>query len=261
MNTLNNFEILSYLGEGTFGVVKLGQDKKTKEKVAVKIIEKNKISDIKEEIQLIREIEILKKFHHINIIRVKGILNVSKIFFLITEYCEKGELFNLIKENFCLEENEAAFYFFQLINGLEYIHKNGIVHRDLKPENLLITKNNILKLIDFGLSNYYDKNKLLSTPCGSPCYASPEVISGKNYDGTSVDIWNTGIILYVMRSGHLPFDDNIRADLYKKIVKCEMKFPEIFGEDVIDLLKKILVNNPKERIPNPQSPLRLLIYS
>jgi len=248
MSALNNFEILSFLGQGTFGVVKLGQDKKTKEKVAIKIIEKNKILDKEEEMRLIREIEILKKFHHINIIRVKGILNDSKNIYIITEYCEKGELFNLIREKFFLDDKEAAYYFYQLINGLESIHKHGIVHRDLKPENLLITKNNILKIIDFGLSNYYDKNKLLSTPCGSPCYASPEVISGKNYDGTLVDIWNTGIILYVMLCGHLPFNDDIRADLYKKIVKCEMKFPEIFGEDVIDLLKKILVNNPKERI-------------
>ena len=164
------------------------------------------------------------------------------------EYCEKGELFNRIIEEICLEDNEAAYYFYQLINGLEYMHKIGIVHRDLKPENLLINKNNILKIIDFGLSNYYDKNKLLSTPCGSPCYAAPEIISCQKYDGILVDIWNTGIVLYVMLCGSLPFNEKDRAELYKHKLKCQINFPEHLEKDALDLLKKILLNDPNKRI-------------
>ena len=201
-----------------------------------------------QEIQIKREIEILKKFHHINIIRVKDILEDSKNIYIIMEYCEKGELFNRIIEEICLEDNEAAYYFYQLINGLEYMHKIGIVHRDLKPENLLINKNNILKIIDFGLSNYYDKNKLLSTPCGSPYYAAPEIISCQKYDGILVDIWNTGIILYAMLCGSLPFNEKDRAELYKHKLKCQINFPEHLEKDALDLLKKILVNDPNRRI-------------
>ena len=116
------------------------------------------------------------------------------------EYCERGELFQRIVQKRKLNENESAYYYYQLINGLEYIHLKKIAHRDLKPENLLINENNILKIIDFGLSNFM-KNKFLTTPCGSPCYASPEMVEGKNYDGYKIDIWSTGIILFAMLCG------------------------------------------------------------
>ena len=248
MNVLQNFEILSFLGEGAFGVVKLGKDKRTKEKVAIKILEKKKILSKEDEIRVKREIEILKKSNHINVIRAKKILKDSENIYIIMEYCEKGELFEHIVDEICLNGKESAYYFYQLINGLESLHKNGIVHRDLKPENLLINKSNILKIIDFGLSNYYDSHKLLSTPCGSPCYASPEMLERKNYDGISVDIWTTGIILYAMLCGCLPFGNENHDILYKKILECQITFPPNLGEDAIDLIKKILVINPKERI-------------
>ena len=248
MDVLQNFEILSFLGQGTFSVVKLGQDKKTKEKVAIKILEKKKILNKEDEIRIKREIEILRNSHHINVIRARKILEDSENIYIIMEYCEKGDLFEHIIDEVCLDEKEAAYYFYQLINGLESLHKNGIVHRDLKPENLLINKNNILKIIDFGLSNYYENNKFLSTPCGSPCYAAPEMLCGKNYDGISVDIWTTGIILYALLCGCLPFDNEDRNILYEKIMKGKITYPENLEEDALDLLKKILVINPKERI-------------
>ena len=208
MNILNNYEILSFLGEGSFGSVKLGIDKSTNEKVAIKILEKKKFIEKKEEYLAKREIDILKNINHLNVIKTKKIFDDSENIYIIMEYCEKGELYDHIIEEICLNEKEAAYYFYQLINGLEYIHKNGIVHRDLKSENLLINKNNILKIIDFGLSNYYDSQKLLSTLCGSLSYAAPEMIKGKEYDGIMADIWSTGIILYAMLCGCLPFDDD-----------------------------------------------------
>ena len=246
MNTLKNFEFLSFIGEGAFGVVKLAQDKETKEKVAIKILEKKKILNKEDQIRVKREIEILKKTNHLNVIKAKKIFNDSENIYIIMEYCEKGELFEHIVDEVCLEGKEAAYYFYQLINGLESLHKNGIVHRDLKPENLLINKNNILKIIDFGLSNY--NNKLLSTLCGSPCYASPEMLYGKKYDGILVDIWSTGIVLYAMLCGSVPFDNEDHDKLYKKIMKGKIAYPENLEKDSIDLLKKILVVNPRGRI-------------
>ena len=248
MNVLNNYEILSILGEGTFGIVKLAQDKKTKEKVAIKILEKKKIKTEEDKRRVQTEIEILQKMSHINVIKAKKILKDSENIYIMMEYCEKGELFHYIEKEICLSNDEAACYFYQLINGLEYIHQKGIVHRDLKLENLLLSKTNLLKIIDFGLSSYYDSNKLLSTPCGSLCYASPELLSGQKYDGILIDIWSVGVILYAMLCGYLPFDDENHGMLYKRIINTELDIPEHLEEDSVDMLRKILVNEPKKRI-------------
>ena len=164
------------------------------------------------------------------------------------EYCENGELFHYIVERQRLSEEESSFFFYQLINGLQYIHSENIVHRDLKPENLLLGKNNILKIIDFGLSNFSEPENYLETPCGSPCYASPEMVSGKKYDGHIIDIWSTGIILFAMLCGYLPFEDQDNDILFKKILKCKIKYPEYLSEISIDLMKKILVREPDKRI-------------
>lgn len=164
------------------------------------------------------------------------------------EYCGGGELFNYIVKNRRLSEDECSFFFYQIINGLESIHKYNIAHRDLKPENILITDSKVVKLIDFGLSNNYKEGKFLSTPCGSPCYASPEMVSGKSYDGFLIDVWSTGIVLYAMICGFLPFEDNNNDKLFEKILECRVHFPNFVPSNVKDMIKKMLVSNPDKRI-------------
>ena len=173
-------------------------------------------------------------------------------------------------------------FFYQLINALEYIHSLGIAHRDLKPENLLLVENKIIKIIDFGLSNYFNGEKNLETPCGSPSYASPEIIKGEAYNGFYIDIWASGIILFAMLCGYLPFDDddeeneddenevntsdNIkRSDrtsrvsneseksednevLFQRILEGKLEFPSYLSPEAVDLMKKILVVDPTKRI-------------
>ena len=246
---IGNYLIKKTLGEGTFGKVKLGIYIPTREKVGIKILEKKKIKEKDDEIRVKREFEMLIKFNHINVILVTEIFESYDSYFTVMEYCEGGELFNYIVKKRRLSEEESSFFYYQIINGLEYIHSLNICHRDLKPENLLLTKDHILKIIDFGLSNYfYDKNDLLSTPCGSPCYASPEMVSGKKYNGFKVDIWSTGIILYAMLCGFLPFEDKNNEILFKKIRSCKLEFPHYISLISKDLIKKILVTNPDKRI-------------
>ena len=249
--TIGNYLIKRTLGQGTFGKVKLGIYLPNKEKVAVKILEKERIIEKDDEIRVRREFDMLAKFNHPNVILVAEIFESSNSFYSVMEYCEGGELFNYIVKNQRLNEDESAFFYYQLINGLEYVHSLGIVHRDLKPENLLLTNEHILKIIDFGLSNYFTSEpnqELLITPCGSPCYASPEMVAGKKYNGFKIDVWATGIILYAMLCGYLPFEDKNNDILFKKILECKVKYPKYVGEKAKDLIKKILVKEPDERI-------------
>jgi serine/threonine protein kinase len=166
------------------------------------------------------------------------------------EYAGGGELFHYIVKKKRLSDNDVNFFFFQIINGLEYIHKNNIVHRDMKPENLLLTDENskILKIIDFGLSNEFLEGRKLSTPCGSPCYAAPEMVLGKRYSGFKTDVWSVGIILFAMACGYLPFEDKSNDVLFKKIIECKLEFPHYISFIHKDLIKKILISNPADRI-------------
>ena len=251
---IGDYLIKKALGKGTFGKVKLGIYLPRNKKVAIKIIEKDRIKEEDDIVRLKREFEMLSQFNHPNVITVSEIFESNDEYFTVMEYCEGGELFNYIVANKYLTEEKSAFFYYQLINGLEYIHSLGIVHRDLKPENLLLTKDHILKIIDFGLSNYFKKDQieLLETPCGSPCYASPEMLSGVNYDGFKIDIWATGIILFAMLCGFLPFDDKDNNILFQKILDCKIKFPNSLSQIAKDLLEKILVIDPKKRINIPE---------
>jgi len=251
---IGNYLVKKTLGQGTFGKVKLGIYLPTQEKVAIKILEKDRIVEKDDEIRVKREFDMLASFNHPNVILVAEIFEGTSSFYSVMEYCAGGELFNYIVKNKRLSEEESAFFYYQLICGLEYIHSLGIVHRDLKPENLLLTKDHVLKIIDFGLSNYFKEGQedLLATPCGSPCYASPEMVSGNKYNGFKIDIWSTGIILYAMLCGYLPFEDKDNDILFEKILECKLEFPKYVSETSKDLIEKILVTDPNKRIDIPQ---------
>jgi len=246
----SEYEIKDIIGIGTFGEVKLGINKKTNENVAIKIIDKEKMINFNNIKRIKREFNIIKSLNHLNIIKTYLIDEDKKKFYMVMEYCEKGELFNYILKNKRLKENEAAFFFYQIINGVEYMHNKNIVHRDIKPENLLLNKNNIIKIIDFGLSNYCNNNHLLSTLCGSPSYSSPELINGKKYNGFSADIWSIGISLYAMIYGYLPFRDKNKNNLFKLISECNIEYPDYSCVSLVakDLLKKILIKDPSKRL-------------
>ena len=245
---IDNYIFQNDIGEGNFGKVKLSIFKKTGEKFAVKIMNKKRIELIMKN-KIFRENKIITKFHHLNVISVFEIIEDLSNYYIIMEYCEKGELFEYILSHQKLKEDECSLFFYQIINGVGHIHSMGIAHRDLKPENILLTDKNILKIIDFGLSHEFnEKSELLNTKCGSPSYASPEIILGKEYDGFKSDIWSCGIILYAMATGYLPFEGENNKILFKEILECNPDFPIYLSEDIHNLISCILTKNPDERI-------------
>ena len=235
------------IGSGTFAKVKLCKHTPTDNTYAMKIFVKSQISEM-DFIFIERELHFLKELKHDNIINLIDTIDRDDKYFIITEYCESGELFNMIVDNGRLSCDTAASFYYQLISGLEYIHNRNVVHRDIKPENLLIKHNKYLKIIDFGLSNYIPEDGLLETPCGSLSYASPEMISGNLYNGVKHDIWSTGVVLYVMLCGCMPFGEDDNELLFQKITNCEVEYPEFLEEDAKMLMKKILVKNYDERL-------------
>ena len=237
------------LGEGAFAKVKLATHNIIKEKIAIKIIDKFKLLKDETDIQRIkREISILKKIRHNNIIQLYEIMESKHNLYIVMEYCEGKELFDYIVKHKRLNEKDACILFQQLISGVDYLHKQGIIHRDLKPENILLDANNNLKLSDFGLSTFDTHNHLLKTPCGTPTYAPPEMLRGDEYNGECSDIWSCGVILYAMLCGALPYVESKEEVILHKIIHKEFTLPSFLSRQAVDLINKMLTNEPKDRI-------------
>ena len=246
-----NYILGDTIGEGAFAKVKVAKHIYTGEKVAIKILNKEKIyknedySDIE---KIKKEIKILQRLKHKNIIQLYEIMETNKSLYIVMEYCEGKELFDYIVQKKNLTEREACRYFQQIINGVEYLHLSNITHRDLKPENLLLDNKKRIIISDFGLSilskNYQN---LLSTPCGTPSYAPPEMLTGKKYNGICSDIWSCGIILYTMLVGNLPCSESKEELVYQNIITHNFFYPENLSDDAIDLIEHLLKINPEER--------------
>lgn len=184
---------------------------------------------------------------HPNIIQLYELIESRKYLFLVMEYCPNGELFDYIVRKERLQVDEACRFYQQLVSGVQYLHSLGIVHRDLKPENMLLDEQYNIKIVDFGLSNTYNAGDRLRTACGSPCYAAPEMVLGKLYDPLAIDLWSSGVILYAMLTGYLPFEDNNNSVLYKKIINLDYKVPSFVEPCARTLITKLIIG-PEKRL-------------
>uniref|UniRef100_K1Q1C5 non-specific serine/threonine protein kinase n=1 Tax=Magallana gigas TaxID=29159 RepID=K1Q1C5_MAGGI len=235
------------LGIGTFGKVKIATHQLTNHKVAVKILNRQKIKSLDVVSKIKREIQNLKLFRHPHIIKLYQVISTPTDIFMVMEYVSGGELFDYIVKHGKLKEPEARRFFQQIISGVDYCHRHMVVHRDLKPENLLLDSSLNVKIADFGLSNMMHDGEFLRTSCGSPNYAAPEVISGKLYAGPEVDIWSCGVILYALLCGTLPFDDEHVPTLFRKIKSGIFAVPDYLNKEVVSLLCLMLQVDPLKR--------------
>ena len=215
--------------------------------MAIKIIEKNKMKKEEDKVRVEREIEILMDLDHSSIVRLYEVQEIDGKIFLVMEFVTGGELFDYIVTHERVKEKEAKQFFAEILDGVSYCHSRGVVHRDLKPENLLLTAERKIKIADFGLSNKFDAQPL-HTACGSPAYAAPEVISGKDYVAEPVDVWSLGVILFALLCGYLPFQGKNLSVMYDKIKTANFKCPDSMSSDAKDLVKKMLTVNVDKRI-------------
>ena len=222
----------------------------TGEKVAIKVLNKIKLNsqpELKKKAE--KEMSISKKMFHKNIIKLFEIMETAQRLYLVTEFCEGGDLYNYISTRGHLSERQSCKFFHEIIEALSYLHSQQITHRDIKPENFLLDTSGkaiSLKLIDFGICNNY-KGNLLETSCGTSAFAAPEMYIGGKYNPLLCDVWSSGVVLYAMLFGYLPFGDENEINNIKNIVSGNYEIPEEASDDLRDLLTHIIEVEPDKR--------------
>lgn len=253
---MERYEVIRDIGAGNFAVAKLVKDKRTKEFLAVKFIERGRKID--EHVQ--REIMNHSSLKHPNIIRFKEVLLTPTHLAIVMEYASGGELFNRICNAGRCREDEARFFFQQLISGVSYCHSMEICHRDLKLENTLLDGSAAprVKICDFGYSKSSVLHSQPKSAVGTPAYIAPEVLTKREYDGKIADVWSCGVTLYVMLVGAYPFEDPADPKNFKKaiirILSAQYSIPDNvpISQECRHLISRIFVANPEKRITIPE---------
>ncbi|XP_034542041.1 NUAK family SNF1-like kinase 2 [Notolabrus celidotus] len=244
-NLKHRYEFLETLGKGTYGKVKKAKERSGR-LVAIKSIRKEKIRDEQDLVHIRREIEIMSTLCHPHIITIYEVFENKDKIVIVMEYASRGDLYDYICDKRNISEREARHFFRQIVSAVHYCHQNGIVHRDLKLENILLDGNGNVKIADFGLSNLYHGDEYLQTFCGSPLYASPEIVNGRPYRGPEVDTWSLGVLLYTMVHGTMPFDGHNHKALVQQISTGNYRKPN-HPSDACGLIRWMLMVNPERR--------------
>ncbi|KAH3901932.1 serine/threonine protein kinase KIN2 SCDLUD_001717 [Saccharomycodes ludwigii] len=271
--SLGDWDFVENIGSGSMGKVKVARHRYTNEVCAIKIVtraaktflykqeklpppvtkeekqefEKKLQKEISRDKRTIREASLGQILYHPHICRLFEMCTMTTHFYMLFEYVKGGQLLDYIIQHGSLKEKHARKFARGIASALEYLHMNNIVHRDLKIENIMISQSGEIKLIDFGLSNFYNKKEKLHTFCGSLYFAAPELLMAHPYTGPEVDVWSFGVVLYVLVCGKVPFDDENANVLHQKIKEGKVEYPNHLSIEVIALLSKMLVVDPSRR--------------
>lgn len=245
------WQIIRTIGRGSSGKVRLAVHQVTDTLAAVKCLNLSKLGHGGN-----REVAILKMLNHSSVLRTYDVVQDSEkqYLYIIMEYAV-SDLFQYLSEAGRMKVRDAMQLFWQILQGVSHFHQLNIVHRDLKLENILLSENFQVKIGDFGMarivkqeSHSDDSNVMLKTCCGSPHYASPEIVSGKPYDGKKSDVWSLGVILYALLTAQMPFHGELVGDVIKMIKSGNFEVPHFVPNNVVELIRRMLTINPLERI-------------
>ena len=248
---LSDFNLLKELGAGSFGRVLLVQHKITQAKYAIKAIDKRNQANYEERRYFRREIEIMYRVHHPNVVKLFGHFEDNTYCYFIMEYIPGGNIYSLVPKNNIRQINtqQIASIMKDVISAVYFLHHMHpkIVHRDIKPENVLLDQGMVAKLTDFGWSNYMQGDMKRTTVCGTPVYLAPEIINNQGHD-EHVDIWCIGVLLFELMAGYSPWQGNDVQTVKYNISRLKIQWPRDMDRDAADLISRILKYNPEERI-------------
>ena len=252
---ITDFTIIKELGAGSFGHVYLVTHKKTKANYAIKAIDKRNKTNIEEKPYFRREVEVMYKIHHPNVVKLFGHFEDNNYCYFIMEYIPIGNLFGIIPKDKKkrISSQIVASLMKDIISAVYFLHNMNppIIHRDIKPENVLLAEKLTAKLTDFGWSNYIQEDEKRTTVCGTPIYLAPEIIKEQGHD-EKVDIWCIGVLLFELATGTVPFPGNDIETLESNILKLKIQWPKDINIEAKNLISKILKLDPNARISLPE---------
>lgn len=245
-SVVNGYTFHECLGTGAFSSVYRVVNEEGTE-FAMKVIPKENITHDGDPERLQRELDTMAFLKHPNIVSMHNFFSDEEKFYLVLDYCPGGDLADFLVSQPPLREQQVANVFRQIVTAIAFVHSHSVAHRDLKPQNILITKFPNVKVTDFGLCGYIDDEKM-KTFCGSPCYTAPECLSRVQYDGALSDVWSLGVILYVLVTGHHPWNVTNIPKMIKQITSAQFTVPSSVSPACDDLIKSMLKVRPTDRL-------------
>jgi len=250
---IDDFELMSVIGKGSFGRVIQVRKKDTGKIYAMKVLNKKTIIERNELEHTKAEKSILQKLCHPFLVNLNYSFQTSDKLYFIMDFINGGELFYHLQKDKKFSEERARFYCAEIVLGLEYLHNSGVLYRDLKPENLLLTEDGHICMTDFGISKegLASDNDRTATFCGTPEYLAPEVLEGNGY-GKAIDWWSFGTLMYEMLTGLPPFYSQDVQQMYQKIMTAKLTIPKNVSDEAKSLLEQLLVRDPEQRLTDPK---------